>query len=57
MEEGLTFQGVETASQIRYVEYFERIKKEFGGIAPPDRRLTLSSVAIKSIAGKIIVFM
>lgn len=52
MEAGQTFQGVETASQIRYVGYFEQIKYQFEGRAPESRSLTLKTVKIFSIKGR-----
>ncbi|XP_076800639.1 phosphatidylinositol 3,4,5-trisphosphate 3-phosphatase TPTE2-like [Clavelina lepadiformis] len=51
MEVGQTFQGVETASQIRYVGYFEEIKYKYNGVVPLERSLQIKSVTIKSIAG------
>jgi len=50
-EVGEAFQGVETASQIRYVGYFERVKSEFKGQLPPSKTLTIKEVKINSIAG------
>lgn len=51
LEVGSTFQGVETASQIRYVEYFEKIKKNFNGKMPPAKELKLKRVTVTSIKG------
>jgi len=50
-EVGEAFQGVETASQIRYVGYFERVKAEFDGKLPPSKTLAIKEVKINSIAG------
>ena len=51
MKVGQTFQGVETASQIRYVGYYEKIKRDFGGNPPPEKELRVRKVIINSIAG------
>nr|XP_039265693.1 phosphatidylinositol 3,4,5-trisphosphate 3-phosphatase TPTE2-like [Styela clava] len=45
------FQGVETASQIRYVEYYEQLKKLYDGTLPPPTELDLKTVKICSIKG------
>ena len=50
-EVGEAFQGVETASQIRYVGYFERVKAEFNGKLPASKILAIKEVKINSIAG------
>ena len=52
MHVGETFQGVETASQIRYVGYFEKIKRDFGGVPPPEKELRVTKIVLTSIAGK-----
>ena len=48
---GETFQGVETASQIRYVGYYEQIKKVYYGSLPPPMELQIREIEITSIAG------
>uniref|UniRef100_H2YDZ4 Phosphatidylinositol-3,4,5-trisphosphate 3-phosphatase n=1 Tax=Ciona savignyi TaxID=51511 RepID=H2YDZ4_CIOSA len=50
-EVGDVFQGVETASQIRYVGYFEKIKKQYGSHLPPAKKMKISNVTITSILG------
>uniref|UniRef100_F6XHE4 Phosphatidylinositol-3,4,5-trisphosphate 3-phosphatase n=1 Tax=Ciona intestinalis TaxID=7719 RepID=F6XHE4_CIOIN len=50
-EVGDVFQGVETASQIRYVGYFEKIKKNYGGQLPPMKKLKVTGVTITAIQG------
>uniref|UniRef100_H2YDZ6 Uncharacterized protein n=1 Tax=Ciona savignyi TaxID=51511 RepID=H2YDZ6_CIOSA len=52
-EVGDVFQGVETASQIRYVGYFEKIKKQYGSHLPPAKKMKISNVTITSILGRI----
>ncbi|XP_062576064.1 phosphatidylinositol 3,4,5-trisphosphate 3-phosphatase TPTE2-like [Saccostrea cucullata] len=49
--EGKMFQGVETPSQSRYVEYYEKVKWDLGGELPPIRRIRISSIHITSIKG------
>jgi len=51
LEVGETFQGVETASQIRYVGYYEQIKKVYYGSLPPPMELQIREIEITSIAG------
>lgn len=51
LEVGETFQGVETASQIRYVGYYEQMKKSYYGSMPPSMELQIREVEITSIAG------
>jgi len=51
LEVGETFQGVETASQIRYVGYYGVIKQNFGGVSPPPRDMQITKVDITSIKG------
>ena len=55
-EKGTTFQGIETPSQSRFVEYFDKIRKEHGGQLPPKRTLRLKRVIIRSINGKLTLF-
>lgn len=43
------FQGVETASQIRYVGYYEQMKYRLGGQLPDPRPLTLKAIRIRGI--------
>ncbi len=48
---GKKFQGVETPSQSRYVEYYERMKSEFSGRPPPTQRMLLfSQIEITGLA-------
>ncbi|XP_048746158.2 phosphatidylinositol 3,4,5-trisphosphate 3-phosphatase TPTE2-like isoform X4 [Ostrea edulis] len=48
---GSMFQGVETPSQSRYVEYYEKVKWDLGGNLPPIRKLRISSIRITAIKG------
>ncbi|XP_021359540.1 phosphatidylinositol 3,4,5-trisphosphate 3-phosphatase TPTE2-like [Mizuhopecten yessoensis] len=48
---GSTFQGVETPSQCRYVEYYEKVKWELDWTIPPVRHLKIKTVNITSIKG------
>lgn len=48
---GTKFQGVETPSQSRYVEYFEVVKDSHGGDVPEEVPLKVSSVRIYSLSG------
>ncbi|XP_033743913.1 phosphatidylinositol 3,4,5-trisphosphate 3-phosphatase TPTE2-like isoform X2 [Pecten maximus] len=48
---GSTFQGVETPSQCRYVEYYEKVKWELDWTLPPVRYLKLKTVNITAIKG------
>lgn len=45
------FQGVETPSQSRYVEYYEIMKNKFNRQLPPPKSLKIKSICIHSIAG------
>ncbi|XP_069859272.1 phosphatidylinositol 3,4,5-trisphosphate 3-phosphatase TPTE2 isoform X2 [Dipodomys merriami] len=48
---GSKFQGVETPSQSRYVEYFEIVKKIFNWSLPPQRTVKITKIIIYSIHG------
>ncbi|XP_069129990.1 phosphatidylinositol 3,4,5-trisphosphate 3-phosphatase TPTE2-like isoform X2 [Argopecten irradians] len=48
---GSVFQGLETPSQCRYVEYYEKIKWELDWTLPTARYLKLKTVNITSIKG------
>lgn len=48
---GSMFQGVETPSQSRYVEYYEKVKWDLGGKLPAIRKLRILSMRINSIKG------
>ncbi|XP_042541424.1 phosphatidylinositol 3,4,5-trisphosphate 3-phosphatase TPTE2 [Dipodomys spectabilis] len=48
---GPKFQGVETPSQSRYVEYFEIVKKIFNWSLPPQRTVKITKIIIYSIHG------
>nr|XP_022341345.1 phosphatidylinositol 3,4,5-trisphosphate 3-phosphatase TPTE2-like [Crassostrea virginica]XP_022341346.1 phosphatidylinositol 3,4,5-trisphosphate 3-phosphatase TPTE2-like [Crassostrea virginica] len=49
--EGSMFQGVETPSQSRYVEYYEKVKWELGGNVPPIKTVRITSIRVNSIKG------
>ncbi|XP_076446857.1 phosphatidylinositol 3,4,5-trisphosphate 3-phosphatase TPTE2-like [Babylonia areolata] len=49
LSKGQTFQGVETPSQSRYVEYFEKMKTEFNDHLPPRKVLKIKSFKIVGI--------
>ncbi|CAG5135303.1 unnamed protein product [Candidula unifasciata] len=49
LSKGSTFQGVETPSQSRYVQYYERLKNEFNRQLPPKKVLKLTSITITGI--------
>ncbi|XP_046389575.1 phosphatidylinositol 3,4,5-trisphosphate 3-phosphatase TPTE2-like isoform X2 [Ischnura elegans] len=51
LEVGSIFQGVETPSQSRYVRYFEKTLKQWGGKLPPKKNLILRSIKIDQMAG------
>lgn len=48
---GSKFQGVETPSQNRYVEYFQIIKDKYDGKLPPEIPLKLQEIKIYAVAG------
>ncbi|XP_012867270.1 PREDICTED: phosphatidylinositol 3,4,5-trisphosphate 3-phosphatase TPTE2 [Dipodomys ordii] len=48
---GSKFQGVETPSQSRYVEYFETVQKIFNWSLPPQRTVKITKIVIYSIHG------
>ena len=50
-DKGKTFQGVETPSQSRFVEYYDIIIKNYDGLNPPIRNLKLKKIIIHSIKG------
>lgn len=52
---GQTFQGVETASQIRYVGYYEKIKMKHQGIPPKEQQIQVTKVIITSIKGEKVI--
>ena len=47
------FKGVETPSQARFVNYFEKIFSQFDFKLPPVRPLLLNEIVIHSINGKL----
>ncbi|XP_035827382.1 phosphatidylinositol 3,4,5-trisphosphate 3-phosphatase TPTE2 [Aplysia californica] len=49
LSKGSTFQGVETPSQSRYVEYYEKLKNEFNRQLPPKKVLKITSIKIIGI--------
>ncbi|XP_059138488.1 phosphatidylinositol 3,4,5-trisphosphate 3-phosphatase TPTE2-like [Physella acuta] len=49
LSKGSTFQGVETPSQSRYVEYYEKLKNEYNRQLPPKKVLKLNSIKITGI--------
>ncbi|XP_072039978.1 phosphatidylinositol 3,4,5-trisphosphate 3-phosphatase TPTE2-like [Amphiura filiformis] len=49
--EGDKFQGVETPSQARYVNYFEQIKFKMGRVIPKPKVLKLQSLRILNLGG------
>ncbi|KAG8231715.1 hypothetical protein J437_LFUL018959 [Ladona fulva] len=51
LEVGNMFQGVETPSQSRYVRYFEKTLKLYGGKLPPKKFLVIRKVKIYHLAG------
>ena len=48
---GNSFQGVQTPTQARFVEYFSIITNKLGGLLPSVRTLKLKKVTIHSING------
>lgn len=48
---GTKFQGVETPSQNRYVEYFETIKEKHNGEVPKEESLKVAEIRIYKLAG------
>ncbi len=48
---GTKYQGVETPSQSRYVEYFNKVVNDFGGVIPPKKPLLLKKITISSLIG------
>ena len=42
-----TFRGVETPSQRRFVNYFEKILKNFSGAMPTEKKLKLDTIILK----------
>ncbi|XP_071846580.1 phosphatidylinositol 3,4,5-trisphosphate 3-phosphatase TPTE2-like [Apostichopus japonicus] len=50
-EEGSKFQGVQTPSQGRYVNYYEKLKHEYDGKIPPPRKLKLRSIKLEKLSG------
>lgn len=51
LDKGNKFQGVETPSQSRFVEYYEKILDVYNGDLPPRRELTLDKIILHSING------
>ncbi|XP_053141033.1 phosphatidylinositol 3,4,5-trisphosphate 3-phosphatase TPTE2-like isoform X2 [Hemicordylus capensis] len=49
--ESSKYQGVETPSQSRYVQYYEIVKNKYGRTLPPARSLRIKSVKIYAICG------
>ncbi|XP_022091552.1 phosphatidylinositol 3,4,5-trisphosphate 3-phosphatase TPTE2-like [Acanthaster planci] len=49
--EGDMYQGVDTPSQSRYVDYFQKIKYSLGGHVPSPTPLTINTVRISGIQG------
>ncbi|PIK40906.1 putative phosphatidylinositol 3,4,5-trisphosphate 3-phosphatase TPTE2 [Apostichopus japonicus] len=49
--EGSKFQGVQTPSQGRYVNYYEKLKHEYDGKIPPPRKLKLRSIKLEKLSG------
>lgn len=48
---GKMFQGVQTPSQSRYVGYYQKLRKDFGGKLPPKVKLRIVSIKITAIKG------
>jgi PTEN phosphatase family protein len=48
---GTKYQGVETPSQGRYIDYFNQVLTEFGGRIPTPKRLALKEIRIQALAG------
>ncbi|XP_071446337.1 phosphatidylinositol 3,4,5-trisphosphate 3-phosphatase TPTE2-like [Hetaerina americana] len=51
LEVGSIFQGVETPSQSRYVRYFEKTLKQWGGSLPLKKNLILRTIKVNQITG------
>jgi PTEN phosphatase family protein len=50
-DKGKSFQGVQTPTQARFVEYYEKITNKLGGLIPSPRTLKLKKITIHSING------
>jgi PTEN phosphatase family protein len=48
---GTKYQGVETPSQARYVEYFNQVLHQMDGVIPPRKNLALKKIKICSLIG------
>lgn len=51
LDQGKTFQGVETPSQSRFVGYFSTVKNKYEGVLPKERFIRITSVRINAIKG------
>lgn len=48
---GTKFQGVETPSQSRYVEYFQEVKEKYDGVVPDEVPLKVIEIRIYKLSG------